>query len=371
MANQDQLDILKQGAERWKILRSDWRTWGDWTLRRQIELRGADLSGANLSEIEIGGVFMPDDEDQDNDFGKLLPITELSCANLSIANLVRINLSYANLRGADLSRANLQGANLTKAILSKADLTGAFLSDANLTGAYLHEAALMEAIFRKAILNKTDLSQAYMQSTIFGDVDLSLVVGLDTVEHYGPSTIGIDTIYRSQGNIPEAFLRGAGVPDSFIEYTRSLVGKPIDYYSCFISYSSNDQAFARRWYADLQGTHVRCWFAPEDLKIGAKMRTSIDESIRLHDKLLLILSDYSVASQWIEQEVERALARERKEDKVILFPIRLDQTVMDIEEGWPALIRNTRNIGDFTRWKRHDAYQKAFARLLRDLKAEG
>jgi hypothetical protein len=48
----------------------------------------------------------------------------------------------------------------------------------------------------------------------------------------------------------------------------------------------------------------------------------------------------------------------------------LDQTVMDIEEGWSALIRNTRNIGDFTRWKRHDAYQKAFARLLRDLQAQ-
>ncbi len=99
------------------------------------------------------------------------------------------------------------------------------------------------------------------------------------------------------------------------------------------------------------------------------MRTSIDESIRLHDKLLLILSHYSVASQWIEQEVERALARERKEDKVILFPIRLDQTVMDIEEGWPALIRNTRNIGDFTRWKRFvvagDAPQAARKHRLR------
>jgi hypothetical protein len=30
-----------------------------------------------------------------------------------------------------------------------------------------------------------------------------------------------------------------------------------------------------------------------------------------------------------------------------------------------------RAIGDFTRWKDHDAYQKAFERLLRDLKAEG
>jgi hypothetical protein len=150
---------------------------------------------------------------------------------------------------------------------------------------------------------------------------------------------------------------------------RSLVSNPIEYYSCFISYSSKDEDLAKRLYADLQSNHVRCWFAPEDLKIGAKIRTSIDESIRLHDKLLLILSQYSIASQWIEQEVERALARERKEGKVILFPIRLDQTVMDIEEGWPALVRNTCNIGDFTRWKQHDEYQTAFARLLKDLQA--
>jgi len=44
---------------------------------------------------------------------------------------------------------------------------------------------------------------------------------------------------------------------------------------------------------------------------------------------------------------------------------------MTLETGWPALIRNTRNIGDFRRWKTHDAYQQALARLLRDLKAEG
>ena len=115
------------------------------------------------------------------------------------------------------------------------------------------------------------------------------------------------------------FLREAGVPDTWITYARALVNNPIDYYSCFISYSSKDQAFAERLRADLQSKGVRCWFAPEDLKIGARIRPSIDESIRLHDKLLLILSQYSVVSQWIEQDVERALARERKEDKLILF----------------------------------------------------
>ena len=63
------------------------------------------------------------------------------------------------------------------------------------------------------------------------------------------------------------------------------------------------------------------------------------------------------------------MERERKQGTTILFPVRIDNTVMAIETGWPAMIRNTRNIGDFRRWKAHDVYQQAFDRLLRDLKA--
>jgi hypothetical protein len=116
---------------------------------------------------------------------------------------------------------------------------------------------------------------------------------------------------------------------------------------------------------------VRVWFAPHDLAIGARIRPAIDESIRLHDKLLLVLSEASVSSQWVEQEVETALAREREQDgKTVLFPIRVDDAIMEIKSGWPALLRNTRNVGDFTRWKEHDSYQRAFDRLMRDLRAE-
>jgi hypothetical protein len=57
---------------------------------------------------------------------------------------------------------------------------------------------------------------------------------------------------------------------------------------------------------------VRCWFAPEDIKIGDKFRQWIDEAIRIHDKLLLILSKESIASFWMEEEVESALEKERK-----------------------------------------------------------
>ena len=151
---------------------------------------------------------------------------------------------------------------------------------------------------------------------------------------------------------------------------RSLVGKPFDYYSCFISYSSKDEAFTKRLYADLQSNNVRCWFAPEDLKWGEQILTGIDEAIHFHDKLLLILSSYSVASGWVEHEVKTALAKEQKEKRVVLFPIRVDKAVFESPLLWATEIRHERNIGDFTGWKNHDVYEKAFARLLRDLKAE-
>lgn len=81
---------------------------------------------------------------------------------------------------------------------------------------------------------------------------------MDTVRHEGPSTVGIDTIYKSKGKIPEVFLRGCGVPGDFNLYMKSLVGKPIELCSCFISYSSIDDDFAKRLHADLQAQKVRC-----------------------------------------------------------------------------------------------------------------
>jgi hypothetical protein len=77
-----------------------------------------------------------------------------------------------------------------------------------------------------------------------------------------------------------------------------------------------------------------------------------------------------VSSQWVEQEVETALAKELEGQPLMLFPSRLDETVIQRAGGWPALIRYARHIGDFTRRKQHDDYLQALERLLRDLKAE-
>lgn len=139
------------------------------------------------------------------------------------------------------------------------------------------------------------------------------------------------------------------------------------YHSCFISYSSRDEVFAEKLHRDLVGKGVECWFAPEDMRIGDKIRQRIDAEIRQHAKLLLILSVNSVTSDWVASEVEAAFEKERLTKTTVLFPIRLDDAVMTTQAAWAAEIRRTRHIGDFTKWQDAGAYDKGLKRLLRDL----
>lgn len=271
-------------------------------------------------------------------------------------------LRRACLVDCNLNRAKLGGANLDGALLAHADL-----SCSDLSQTVLRHADLSHVELRNATLNDVDFTGARLVGTVFSNVDLSVAKGLETIHHTGPSSIGIDTIYRSKGKIPEVFLRGAGVPDNFILYMGSLTGAAFDFYSCFISYSTKDQDFTDRLYSDLQAKGVRCWFAPEDLKIGDRFRSRIDESIRFHDKFLLVLSQDSISSPWVETEVETAFERERRENRIVLFPIRLDDAVIETNEAWAAGIRRTRHMGDFTHWQEHVSYKKAFERLMRDL----
>ena len=176
MANQEHLEILKQGVD----------TWNEWRLQKQIELRrkstqdkklafnfdyfmeasmdsalgtnltnlidvnleGVDLNGAmlpgvnfrraNLQEIDLDGAI-----GSDADFSH----TNLMASNLSYAFLVRTDFSHADLSNADLTGADLTGArfwetDLTNADLRGANLTGASLIEANIAGAKISKCSV-------------------------------------------------------------------------------------------------------------------------------------------------------------------------------------------------------------------------------------
>ena len=323
MANPEHVARLKASVTGWNKWRSD---------HPELEI---DLNGANL---------------EDADLHSRHDRTDLRRVNAANANLTR-----AKMGGADLSQADLRGACLTHASLFVAIMKGAKLNNAELLG----------TLFHFTDLEGCDFSGATLGMTVFAGRGLKNVSGLETVKHVAPSTIGVGDIVLSSG-IPETFLVGMGISKEVARYIKSLV-VPTDFHSCFISYSSKDDAFASELHSKLQGRNIRCWFAPEDLKIGDRFQERIEESVRAHDKLLLVLSENSINSSWVEREVQAALEKERQQQSNVLFPVRLDDAVMDSSRAWAAEIRRTRHIGDFRGWKDYTSFQSSLDRLLRDL----
>ncbi|MGD2098879.1 MAG: toll/interleukin-1 receptor domain-containing protein [Desulfobacterales bacterium] len=378
MAIPQHLEILKQGVAAWNQWRTD--NAGTEPDLAGSDLNKADLKGANLGETDLRWANLTWADLRGANLNRAdLRRANLSRAIFNMANLSEANLSETYLSGADLSEADLKRAIFIRADLSSVDLSNAdcqradfrwaYLIKAGFNGANLSGANLIEANLTKAELKQSNLEEAFVAWSCFGDNDLSETVGLNAVKHFGPSTIGVDTIYRSKGSIPEKFLRGAGVPEHFISYTGYLNEKAFRHNSCFISFSGNDRNFIEKIGDDLQREGVRCWYAPEELKMGDAIRQQVDQLIRVQDKLLVVLSKFSVESQWIQKEVAAAIEEERHRNKTVLFPLRLDNGRMDAEKDWLKDLQKTHPIYDFTAWQSWEAYFAQFSRLVDDIKA--
>jgi hypothetical protein len=364
MADPKHLEILKQGVEAWNRWREENKIvtpnlkHADFN---RFNLRGADLRRADLSEANLNAATL---------INAKLSGAMLNKANLINASLNAADLTEANLTGADLTNASLNGARLVKANLSGARIGNADFHGAILSGTRMNDAHLMAAKFVMSQLDGADFNKATIGFTLFAGTDLSGVMGLENVTHGFPSTIGLDTFFASKGKIPEAFLKGAGVPDIFIEYASSLAGKTIEFYSAFISYSSNDSELAERLHSDLQTNGVRCWLFSEDAKWGEPAWGEIDRGIKVHDKLLVICSEHSLQSEPVLREIERALQREDQEHKSVLFPVRIDNYIFEKWEHHRKSDVVGKVVGDFSNWQDHNSYKKAFDHLLRDLKSD-
>ena len=284
MANPKHLAILKQGVEVWNRWRADHPDETPELTRADIEdhcLSGIDLFQANLKRAVFRGA-------------------NLSNANLSWANFIHANASEANLTGADLRQAYLIDTDLHRTDLSRADLRSTHLSEVNLS---------------LAKLDRADFTGAVMSRLLLCEVDLSHTTGLDKIRHGRGSSVDLTTLDLSRSNLPADFLKGVGLPDEFISYWFSTAPKSIEFASTFISFSTKDQPFADRLYADLQSAGVRCWFAPEDIKGGQKIHQQIDEAICMYDRLLLILSEHSMISDWVKTEIANARQWEVREKR--------------------------------------------------------
>lgn len=299
----------------------------------------------------------------------------LISANLRRANLVRVNLNNADLQKSNLEWADFRWADLIGSDLSGANLERADFHKADLSNAKLARTNLSNVNFEDANLHGADFSEAKFFHTILINTGLAEAKGLSTSYHLGPSTIDVETLTKS-GYLSLEFLRGCGLSDAAIKDVHSFNAEALsasikvegEFYSCFISYSSQDKPFVTQLYSDLQDKGIRCWFAPKEIKIGDKILDTIFQAIREYNKLLLVLSEKSVESDWVEDEVKMAFDEEHSRKNIIVFPIQIDDAVINSSKAWARKIRADRQIGDFRNWRDQNLYTKAFERLLKDLK---
>jgi uncharacterized protein YjbI with pentapeptide repeats len=366
---------------------------------RRSRLAGATLAAANLSR----SVF----DRADLHFANLIHATlheaqgeraRLGQATLTAAVLDDASLRYATLAAATIDHASLVRTNLADTNGRTATLAFSNLQRANLSNAQLQEASLVGANLTDAILTGADFSRARMGQTLLLGLDLRSALGLDEVRHIGPSHLDESSLSLSRGRIPDAFLRGVGFSDwqlqiarlydptlstaerseVLYEVHRLQTGSPIVFHSVFISYSTVDEEFCVKLHADLQGAGVRCWFAPHDVRSGRKLHEQLERAIHRQDRLLLILSQASMSSNWVKTEIENARAKERLQMRPVLFPIRL--VPFSVVQKWKLFdpdrgddsAREVRDyyIPDFENWRDNKSYQVALNRLIKDLRAE-
>lgn len=413
MANPEHLKILEQGVE----------VWNRWRAKNQE--RQSDFTWEDIHRIHanpFGPSFLDADSGRANLSGATLRGRDLSDIDFRDSNLLNVDFSSAKLTDSNLSGAFLCGANLQGADLNGAVINGAFfgpgnlqrislrethldwpdfwkvdLREADLLGARLEGAAFWESDLRGAdlwranliecYLGETNLANARFGRTVLSLIDLRQPNELDLVRHDAPSTIGVDTLRRSQGQIPEPFLKGCGLSDWEIkaaklydselpederraissEVLRLQGEQPIQVNSLFISYSHADSAFVEKLEAQLDKRGIRNWRDVHGMKAG-RMETQIDRAIRLNPTVLLVLSEHSVESDWVEWETAKARDLEKETGRDVLCPVALDQAWKTC--SWPGVLRRQiedYHILDFSAWQDAATFERQLRKLIKGL----
>jgi uncharacterized protein YjbI with pentapeptide repeats len=352
------LELLRQGPAAW----NSWRHDNADVLPRfdAAELVGWALDGANLDD-----------------------------AMLFEANLANASLVGASLRRAVLQGADLRGANLRSADLSDADLSGTWDRDPTArlawpTGADLRGASLHRALFARTGLRGCEFSGARLDRTIFADVNLSLAQGLEDAIHDGPSEITVSTVAKSRGVLSRAFFVDCGVPEVVLQSV--LVPKPgaapDQYESCFISHSSQDKEFAEQLAERLTNEGVSVWYDNRNVRGGRPLADQFRDAIQASDRLVLVVSEHSLASEWVAYEVGEATRRQHEiSDRVdlrrsLLFPIRLlpmEELESILEAGSTdnrLQVIDSYHLSDFTQWRDQERFDDACNRMILDLRKD-
>lgn len=91
--------------------------------------------------------------------------------------------------------------------------------------------------------------------------------------------------------------------------------------SIFLSHTHADKAFVRKLAADLEAHGVRYWLDEAEIKVGQSLIKKIRQGLDGVDFVAAILSPDSIASPWVQRELDVAMNQEISGRQVKVLPI--------------------------------------------------
>ncbi|HAS6194982.1 TPA: TIR domain-containing protein [Vibrio vulnificus] len=331
-------------------------------LLTQMTFNGCSFRGAILEGTVFSGCMI---SNVDFCYSKLAGAyfigADILFSDFSHAEACYSNFAYAKVNGSKFYKSNLMNVNFQVATFERCGFI---------------EADIRNSIFTQAKLINVDLNNATLGSTDFADTDLTTAINLESMNHMSTSIFSIKTISNFGDNMPIKFLTKAGVSESLIERFYGLEMTKEDYYSCFISYATADEDKVKSIYDALWCAGVSCWFAPENLRAGKKVHEQLFEGIEGHEKLVIVLSESSMKSEWVKTELRKAFKLEQKTGERKLFPISLvsfdtlrDWECFDSDFGKDLAVELREYfIPSFHDVKSNADFSKVIERLVLDLK---
>ena len=106
-------------------------------------------------------------------------------------------------------------------------------------------------------------------------------------------------------------------------------------YDVFISYSSKNSAAVQAICHQLEDNNIKCWMAPRDIPVGAKYASVITQAIKECKAVVLVFSEYSAISPWVESEINIAFSNRKP-----IVPYKIDTTPLENYDEFYLMLNN-------------------------------
>lgn len=361
---------------------------------RGADMRNGDFMGAMVRRADLSNSYMNNvhfyrADLRETDMSRAIA----SGANLRGADMRNANLSGINLDGATLSEANLSGADLTNANLDRSNLDRVNFTGANLTGASFNGASLSRTNLSEATLNAADFYEAVLNDVITGDADFNNCIigytvfqncamdaaqGLDSVRHDAPSTIGLDTLLRSRGALPQSFILGSGIPVAVAGIQDSVADAPVTTLEVHISCANEDIDFARQLEANLRDQGVRTWVFAEGFRgnplvdrRASSGEEEIERWVRHYDRIIVVCTAAGLESETVRNDITAAQEAENTNDRWTMFLVDGDGIMGAGRSRAARLLKEDHRVFDLSgQQSGSEEYQAALADLIENLREE-